>query len=246
MADEAFLGRRLLYLRSRLKDEQRNGAEKKLRRKLIKVLLQLNSREDAAEEAGILVRKWPEWPAARSIAADIQCRRGNWAEARVLFGEARDLFISIGDLEGAGRLETGPLYRLAEAGEDTESCISLSRGESPLKRVLAARAFRRSGREVPVIEAVNNNTLASGLKVLEDGWAGSIPPEDLLRTALDWGDSEPEWRWRLIVEGIQIWQRLGLSTEHWKGPLKATSCPVLDPRWSKEWRKLNDDGQEGP
>lgn len=244
MADEAFLGRRLLSLRGRLQQMQPNGSEKKLRRKLIRVLLQLNNTADAEAEARIMMSKWPSWPAARSIAADVKCRRGNWSEAEALFKEARDLYISLQDMAGADRLETGPLYRLAEARGDQEACISLAEGEQALKQVLAARARRRSGEIAPVPAPSEEDSLAAKLRVLEEGWADSAPMEELLKTAITWGDSEPEWRWRMVVEGIELWKYHSLRTKPWWGILKATSCPVLDPRWSKEWRKLNHDRKE--
>ena len=244
MADEAFLGRRLLYLRSRIRASARSASTKKLRRKLIRVLLELNDTTGAGEEAAVLVENWPEWPAARSIAGDVQCRIRNWVEAERMFREARDLYISLDDIKGAHRLETGPLYRLAEARGDEETCLSLSSGEGPLKRVLAARAIRRSGKNHVVILDVEEDALASRLKTLEDVWRDLVPPEKLLETALEWGDGEPEWRWRLIVEGFRLWQERKLGTKAWKEPIRATACPVLDPRWGSEWREMNDDRQE--
>lgn len=237
-ADRSRLGRQLLATRNRLRDEQDLGARLKLLRREVRLLVSLGDMNSAAESADRLLEENPHLPAAFSIKADLACRNGNWQSAEELFGKAEEEYLILGDTAGAERLGTGPLFRLAEARGDFQECRRLCNGTGDLKTVLAARCARLSGSSGGPALPVSDDPLAFRLSRIEASWRGGAP-RDLLDLAVDWQGTEPEWRWRLIVEGIELWKRRGLNPRPWKRPVRETVCPVLDPRFHDEWRQLS-------
>ncbi|MBN2587074.1 MAG: hypothetical protein JXA64_07215 [Candidatus Fermentibacteraceae bacterium] len=238
MSDEqGRLGRRLLATRNRLRGQSDPDARRKLQRKEVRLLVALGNLQAAETAAMILLDENPGLPAALSVLADLACRSGRWDRAEELFRRASEGLAGSGDREGADRLRTGPLYRLAEAREDYDECAGLSSGEGELKAVLAIRCARMAGRaggpDIPRTE----DWLASRLARLEDSWRGSSP-DDLLDIAVQWQGTEPEWRWRFIVEGAGLWEKRGLDPLSWSRPVRETACPVLDPRFHEEWRRF--------
>jgi len=231
-------GRQLLALRNRLRGETDPAARRKLLRREVRLLVDLGNLQEAEKSCRRLFEENPRWPVALSMLADIACRTGDWKEAEELFRRAALMHVETGDPEGAARLRTGPLYRLAEARCDHDECALLCADGGALGQVLASRAARRSGIADRTGTPSEEGFLTLRLSALEEAWRGSSP-ERLLELAEDWGHTEPEWRWRLIVEAIGLWRAGGLDVRPWKRPVRDTACPVLDPRFNEEWRKLD-------
>ena len=210
---------------------------RKLRRREIRILLQLGNLSLAGDICNKLVSDNPLWPPGYSLMADLACHSGKWEEGEQLFERAAAEHETAGNLKAALRLRTGPVFRLAEARGDTEKCLSLCPGEGELESILRIRSERQLGSN----EAEGaQSRLAQQLHLLESAWRGSRQHE-LLNTAVEWSNAEPEWRWRFIVEGMNIMKRDGFDPGGWKGPVRSTVCPVLDPRFHKEWRNIFND-----
>lgn len=236
-AESGRLGRQLLASRNRLRNEDDPIRRRKLLRREVRLLVELGNLPAAEAACRKLMEENPGWPASLSIMADIACREGEWDRAEQLFqSSAREHELS-GDGESADRLRTGPLYRLAEAREDHSACRELCSGGGELARILLLRADRLAGCPAGDIPSDADDWLARRLAELEGSWRGASPVP-LLDTALQWRATEPEWRWRFIVEGIHLWRKKNLDTSPWYGPLEDTSRPVLDPRFRKEWRDI--------
>lgn len=231
------LGRQLLATRNLLRDEDDPIRRRKLLRREVRLLVELDNLPAAEAACRKLMEENPGWPAAFSMLADIACREGEWEKAEELFGRSAQDHERSGDAESAERIRTGPLYRLAEAREDRAACRELCSGGGELAGILLLRTARLAGSPSGDIPADVEDWLARRLAELESGWRGA-PPAPLLDTALQWRATEPEWRWRFIVEGIHLWRRNGLDTRPWDVPLKDTARPVLDPRFRKEWRDI--------
>jgi hypothetical protein len=231
------LGRQLLATRNMLRGQSDPDVRIKLQRKEVRLLVALGNLQAAETTAMNLLKENHGLPAAFSILADLACRSGRWDRAEGLFRRAAEGLSGSGDHEGAERLRTGPLYRLAEAREDYLECARLSSGEGELKAVLAARCARMAGKAGSSDIEAKSDWLASRLVRLEDAWRGS-PPDDLLDIAVLWRSTEPEWRWRFIVEGAGLWEKMGLDARSWSRPVRETACPVLDPRFHEEWRRF--------
>ncbi|MEN8207949.1 MAG: hypothetical protein ABFR50_01740 [Candidatus Fermentibacteria bacterium] len=239
-SSEAFLGKQLLSIRNRLSSASSPSAKRKLRRKEIRILLQLGNLSAAAEICGELVSENPSWPPGYSIMADLACHSRKWKDAENLFERAAEEHGTAGNIEAVHRLRTGPLYRLAEARGDYEKCLSLCRGEGELNSVLRARSERRNGNSDTKLPDVVQGWLVQRLLILESAWRGARQAE-LLQTAEEWSNTEPEWRWRFIVEGMIIWKMEGFGPREWRKPVKSTVSPVLDPRFHTEWRNYFND-----
>lgn len=231
------LGRQLLSARNRLRNEEDPLRRRKLQRREVRLLVELDNLPAAEAACRKLMDENSGWPAAFSMLADIACREGEWDKAEELFGRSAQEHEKSGDAESAERLRTGPLYRLAEAREDWASCLELCSGGGELAGILEARASRLAGSPAGDIHDDVEDWLARRLAELEGAWRGA-PPVPLLDAALQWRSSEPEWRWRFIVEGIRLWMKNGLDARPWDGPLGDTSRPVLDPRFRKEWMEV--------
>jgi tetratricopeptide (TPR) repeat protein len=238
---EGFLGRQLLSLRNRIQSGPDPSVLRKLRRREIRILTELGNNSAAIDNCRKLIEDNPSWAPGYSIMADLLCRTGEWAEAETQFEKSASMHESAGNTEGAGRLRTGPVFRLAESRGDYERCISLSSGSGDLNCILNVRA-RRLSEGTTEIEQLSEpeNWLAAKLYHLEAAWSGSAP-QGLLEQTLDWENTEPEWRWRFIVEGRQIWKIKGMDLSGWSRPVKNTVCPVLDPRFHAEWRTVSND-----
>lgn len=231
-------GRQLLAVRNRLRGESDPAARRKLLRREVRLLVDLGNLREAEKSARRILEENPEWPGGHSILADMACRTGDWMEAEELFGRAALMLGETGDREGAARLRTGPLYRLAEARGDHAECSRLCADGGALGQVLACRAARRSGATGSTETLSGEGFLTLRLAALEEAWRG-YSPRGLLELAEDWGNTEPEWRWRLLVEAIGLWRDSGLDVRKWRRPVRDTVCPVLDPRFSEEWRRLD-------
>lgn len=230
-------GRRLLATRNRIRNEEDPSLRRKLMRREVRLLVELGNLDEAGRAASALTGEFPEWPPGYAILADLACHGGNWDEAEGLFDRSAELHLREGDVASATRLMTGPLYRLAEARGDCRRCLELSSGDGELQRVLAFRAGRMSGLRQESMPEEPRGWLECRLYILEKAWRGASPRK-LLETAGEWGGTEPEWRWRFLVEGIELWNRKGLDTGQWKSCIMETSRPVLDPRFHEEWRNI--------
>ncbi|RKZ09250.1 hypothetical protein DRQ25_07085 [Candidatus Fermentibacteria bacterium] len=240
VASEGFLGRRLLSIRNRISLVTDPVGLRKLRRKEIRILLQLGNLTAAGDICGKLVSDNPSWAPGYSIMADLACHSGKWEEGERLFERAAGEHEAAGNSEAAQRLRTGPLYRLAEARGDHEKCLSLCTGTGDLNSVLKARSERQREITDSTLPEETHDQLAGRLLSLESAWRGTKQSE-LLQTAVEWSNTEPEWRWRFIVESMAIWERNGLDLDGWKKPVRSTACPVLDPRFHTEWRNYFND-----
>ena len=240
VSSEGFLGRQLLSIRNRISAVSDPLGIRKLRRKEIRVLLQLGNLSAAREICRELVSDNPSWPPGYSIMADLACHSGKWEEGERLFERAAVEHEAAGNIQAALKLRTGPVFRLAEARGDHEKCLSLCSGEGELNSVLRIRSERQGGSKDTKLPDGMQDWLAERLLMLESAWRGMQQPE-LLQIAVDWSNNEPEWRWRFIVESMLVWKRDGLDPDGWKKPLRNTVCPVLDPRFHKEWRNAFND-----
>ncbi len=241
---EGFLGRQLLSIRNKIRLESDMSRLRKLHRKEIRILVQLGNTALAGEIAEKLIADNPSWPPGYSILADLFCISGKWEEAEKLFEKAAAEHESEGNENAAEKLRTGPVYRLSEARKDYRKCLVLCSGRGELKSILEARSRRllSDSYEIPIPPPEQPLALARRLYYLEKAWSGSSP-STLLEVILNWENTEPEWRWRYIVESIDIWKRKGLDTRQWSSPVRDTACPVLDPRFHAEWRNLSNDRQ---
>ena len=230
----------MLSLRNRINSVTEPSEMRKLRRREIRILLQLGNLSLAGDICNKLVSDNPSWPPGYSIMADLACHSGKWDEGESLFERAAHEHEAAGNVKAAQRLRMGPVYRLAEARDDHEKCLSLCAGEGELNRVLTTRSERQSGGKETRLPAGTQDWLAERLLMLESAWRGLQHPE-LLQTAIDWSNTEPEWRWRFIIESMEILKRDGLDLNGWKKPVRSTVCPVLDPRFHKEWRNVFND-----
>lgn len=199
--------------------------------------MELGNLQEAGRTAARFIDENPDLPAAMSTMADIACRTGDWQKAEEFFSRAALLHEDAGDQEGAVRLRTGPLYRLAEARDDLRRCMDLCAGGGELGEVLLRRSRRMSGKHQDPVPPETGDLLVQRLALLENAWSGGSPG-GLPDIAEGWGGTEPEWRWRFIVEGIRMWKDRDLDVRPWRRPLKETACPVLDPRFNEEWRNL--------
>jgi len=238
----AAAGRQLLILKSSLARERDPAQIRQLRRKEVRILLSLGQVSQAADCARKLSSDYSEWPVAHSIHADLCCRRMQWMEAAEEFEKAAMLHRESGEFQKAAKIMLGPLFRLAEAGEDYGRCLELSSdpecgGTGRLASVLHCRALRIHGQASAVPDGTFEDDPAAALALLERAWRGRSP-RPLLASVNEWHRSEPEWRWRVMVEGVGLWLERNLDLGQWRRPLKNTDHPVADPRYTGEKRWL--------
>lgn len=227
-------GRQLLMVTAKLASESSRGEREALWRKKIRLLLDLDNPSSALEAAEEFLAEFEGAPQAGLARADVLCRTGNWDLALSGFEEARDRMIAIGLVHGARKLDLGPLFRLSEALGNQAACLRLAEGPEPLAAVLRMRTWRRAGTslEVPLQEA--DDPLTEGIAKLERAWAGE-GVEDLPSMVEDWGRAEPEWRWRVLVEGIGLFRNSSISVAPWrKLQAELARSVVLDPRFGPE------------
>ncbi len=234
--DESRLGRRLMALRGRLASETDRKARGPLRLREMRLLAELGNTEAALEAADSLAADEPDWPRGLAAAADLRCRAGDWRGGEELFRRAAGAASERRDADGAERIRLGPLYRLLEARGAFREAADVAGGPSPLARVLLARARRLAG-SPGIAVAVEGEGLAGRLAALEAAHRGASP-RPLLELVRSWGGGEPEWRWRVLVEGVRLWESEGLETGAWRRPLRETDGPLPDPRYRRERREL--------
>lgn len=227
-----------MTLRNRIRSESDTLALRKLRKNEIQVLMDLGNVNAATDCCEKLISEHPGWAPGYSILADICCRRNRWMKAEELFEKAAALHAVSGDADSATRLRIGVVYRLSEARKDYGKCLKLADTGTELGRVLLART-RRSQGEQPELLPIFTGELPRRIAILERAWAGDDAVA-LHETAIEWEGTEPEWRWRFIVESIDIWRDRGLNISSFREAVRRTVRPVLDPRFSDEWRRLDD------
>jgi hypothetical protein len=231
-------GRQLLNLKGRLSTESDPEQIRALRRKEIRLLLSMGQRDEAAVRAHAMVTDYPEWPEAHSLKADVLCRRRDWHGAGEEFGRAAELHLKAGETAKAARLMHGPLFRQAETESRFERCMELAMLPGFRVPVLEWRARRLAGQLADRPSCPGDDYPWGALMLLEDAWRGGSAKE-LLGIVDDWPGSEPEWRWRVLVEGVRIWLRQDLDIRRWEKLLRKTERPVLDPRFDSEARWLD-------
>ena len=212
---------------------------RKLRKREIQLLNELGNSSAAVASGENLISDYPLWPAGHSILADVLCRARKWEEAEKLFEKAADLYEEADNPDSAARLRMGPVYRLSEARSDFSKCLILCGNDNELGAVLQVRCKRQMNQKTSLPEACTD-WIAEKLLLLEQVLLGKSPYR-LFDEAVEWKSTEPEWRWRFIVESIEIWQSHNFNTEKWRKPVKDTVRPILDPRFTKEWSKLSND-----
>ena len=235
----AQLGRQLLSIRNRITSEKDISSLRKLRKREIQLLTELGNISAAVVSGENLISDYPLWPAGLSILADVLCRARKWKEAEELFEKAANLYEEAGNPDSAIRLRMGPVYRLSEAGSDFGKCLRLCGNDTELGAVLQVRCSRQMNQKIP-LPPTCTDWLAERLLLLEQVWRGSSANR-LFDEIVEWKNTEPEWRWRFIVESIDIWEGRNLNTGKWRKPVKDTVRPVLDPRFTKEWSRLSND-----
>ncbi|MCK4671075.1 MAG: tetratricopeptide repeat protein [Candidatus Aegiribacteria sp.] len=233
------LGRQLLSIRNRITSEKELSSLRKLRKREIQLLTELGNISAAVASGENLISDYPLWPAGYSILANVLCRARKWEEAEKLFDKAANLYEEADNPDSAARLRMGPVYRLSEARNDFSKCLKLCGTDNELGAVLQARCKRQMNEKTSLPDACTD-WLAGKLLLLEKVRHGRSPYR-LYDEVVEWKSTEPEWRWRFIVESIEIWQRLNFNTEKWRKPVKDTAQPVLDPRFTKEWSILSHD-----
>jgi hypothetical protein len=229
-------GRRLLTLCNLIDSETVPAKLMKLRKEQASLLMELGNPSEARVAAERLLADFPDWPAGHAAAADIASRSGRWADAEDLFSRAAGLNEACGATEAFERLRTGPLYRLAEARGDYHRCLALCGDGGELAGILAVRASRHLGTGIELPEACIE-PLARRLLMLERAWAGG-DTGTLHDEVMIWGAPEPEWRWRFVIEGLELHLAAGGSASEWRQALAETACPVLDPRFGRERNRL--------
>lgn len=239
MTTTAQLGRQLLSIRNRITSEKNLSSLRKLRKREIQLLNELGNTSAAVASGENLISDYPLWPAGHSILADVLCRARKWEKAEKLFEKAADLYEEADNPDSAARLRMGPVYRLSEARSDFSKCLKLCGNDNELGAVLQVRCKRQMNQKTSLPEACAD-WIAGKLLLLEQVLLGKSPYR-LFDEVIEWKSTEPEWRWRFIVESIEIWQSHNFNTEKWRKPVKDTALPVLDPRFTKEWSKLSND-----
>jgi len=234
MADTARLGRRLMRLKQRIARETDSARLRKLRKDEAQTMLELGQPEQAEELAESLAADHPDWPAGWALLGDLRCRLSRWDGAEEAFSRAVEVRSAAG--MDAAWLRQGPLYLLAEARGDSGSCLELADTGTDTGRVLRCRALRLTGRKNSLPGGHLSEPLAGRLLALERAWRGADPR--IMPPALECWEDEPEWRWRFVVEGVELFERAGLSPSPWKKALRAFDTPVADPRYSAERKSL--------
>jgi hypothetical protein len=231
-------GRQLLDLGRRISAETDPDVLRVLRRREVRILVSMGQREEAASRAGKLAGDFPLWPEAHALLGDILCRVRDWKGAEAGFRTAVGLHSEAGDAAKAARLAQGPLYRLTEAVGDYRECMRLAAWPGFTSPVLASRAGRLAGSPSDPPDESGDGYPSEALLELELAWRGGDGSR-LPLLVRDWPGFEPEWRWRVLVEGVRIWRDRKRDCRIWRKPLGDTERPVLDPRFDTEAAALD-------
>lgn len=248
--EKASLGRRLMAVRQRLAVEGSPGEVMDLRAKAMRLLLALGNVAGAVAEARTMVSADPDDPRAATVLGDALCYAGLWGEALEAFSTAAGIRRRAGQESEASRIELGPAYRIAEGLGRYGRCMELTAGGGILASVLHARASRLAGVQavLPPLEREADDRLIGGIHYLESSLRGASPVV-LPDLVMDWGPSEPEWRWRLLFEGVRLFESRLLPLSRWKKAWRSSGERLLDPRWAGEasaLRKLLGPASSGP
>ena len=232
-------GRQLLDLKARIRAEPDPESRLKLRRKEVLLLAQLGNLPEAMSRAALLLREMPEHPPTRLLIADLHAMDGDWKKSLDAFFEAAELAGKLDQAERAEKILLAPCYRIAEGLELLDICSEVvSRCSSKLSAVLRWRLARLDGDPIRPGPSKMPEGLAGGVWLLEACWRGRKPLGGLLETVRDWPASEPEWRWRMVVEGHAIASRAGLSTRRWVRLAREVGGDIKDPRFARERKAL--------
>lgn len=228
-------GRKLVALRQKMTSA--NPYELgRMRAQAVRLLFRLGNPAAAMDEARLLCGEQPDKAYSWMVFGDACATAGAWRDALDAFLKAAALRREAGQEAEASRTELGPAYRTAEGLGDLATCLRLASAPDGglLGRTLQARSLRLSGRESAVPAApAGSGFLVEGLHILESCHRGA-KPYGLPDIVLDWGASEPEWRWRILAEGIALFRENGLAPAPWKKPMATFDGPVLDPRYKEE------------
>jgi hypothetical protein len=227
-------GRQLVSVTSKLAVEKAPGNREALWHKKVRLLVELGNVSAALEAAGDYSLEFPGEAAPGLVTADLLCRQGRWAEALSRFESARDIMVAGRMGPGARKLDLGPIFRLNEALGNAGACLRLSDGPESLASVLKARTWRRAGTASQLPAPHGDDPVAERLLQLERAWRGEGVRE-LPEIVEAWGKSEPEWRWRVLVEGLSLFHDFHLPITPWrKLQAEMSRGVVLDPRFKAE------------
>lgn len=237
--EQASDGRKLVALRQKMSSA--NPYELgRMRAQAVRLLFRLGNPAAAMDEARLLCGEQPDKAYSWMVYGDACATASAWRDALEAFLRAATLRREAGQEAEATRTELGPAYRTAEGLGDIEICLRLCSGTGGglLGRTLQARSLRLSGRDCAVPAApAGSGFLIEGLHVLESCHRGA-KPYGLPDIVLDWGASEPEWRWRILAEGMVLFDGAGLAQTPWKKPLASFEGSVLDPRYRDESKRI--------
>ena len=235
MSETGRLGRKLMRLKQQITRERDPARRRKLRKSEAQTMLELGQPGKAAALAERLTEDHPRWPAGWALLGDLSIRLSRWKDAERAFSQAVELREAAG--MDAAWLRQGPLYLLAEARDDFPGCLRLARTGTSTGRVLEARAERLLKRQPRLPKRVSpDEPLAERLLELERVWREADPRR--LTPLLEGWEDEPEWRWRYLVEGVELFRRAGLSPSPWRKVLRGFDSPVADPRFPEERKAL--------
>ncbi len=224
-------GRQLLILRNRIKDLEDSSKMPSLRRREAGLLLELGQRDEAVAVATSLAETNARDGSALAFLADVLASAGRWASAEKTFTAAAGLCAETGREEKAEALYAGPVFLLAEARGDFETCLQVA--PFPLLR---NRALRLSGHESGESSQPDSSPWRELFILEKVHKQGNV---SLLSGILDhWKAGEAEWRWRILFEGAFLEYSSGEVSRQWGDYLRETGKKVLDPRYPGERKAL--------
>jgi hypothetical protein len=232
-------GRQLLDLKARIRAESDPESRLRLRRKEALLLAQLGNLPEALSRADQLLREAPEHPPTQLLMADLLAMDGSWKKSLDAFLAAGQMARQLGEAGRAEKINLGPCYRIAEGLELLDICSEVVSGySSRLSAVLRWRLARLGGDPIRRGPSKMPEGHAGGIWLLEACWRGRRQLAELQEAARDWPAAEPEWRWRMVVEGHAIASRAGLSTRRWVRLAREASGDIKDPRFAAERKAL--------
>ncbi len=202
-----------------------------LRRREAGLLLELGQRDEAVAVATSLTEADTRDGSALAFLADVLASTCRWAAAEEKFTAAARLCAETGREEKAVALYAGPVFLLAEARGDYETCMQVA--PFPLLR---NRALRLSGHEPGEITEPDSSPWRE-LFILEK--VHNQGDVSLLNGILhSWKAGEAEWRWRILYEGAFLEYSSGEVSRQWGDYLRETGKKVLDPRYPGERKTM--------